>query len=225
MALSGSIEKIYTAQEVVDRALRRIGVLGAGQSASGDEFTDAAGLLNDMLKTWSMVGPNLWTLAEASVTLVSGTQEYTLSPRPRSVENMRIAVDGVERLPLSPWSRNDWDRFPMKTDTGQPIKYMIDRQRTETKVKFWPIPTFSGEVWTVPYSYERVWQDVTLPAHDIDVPQEWFETVIYCLAARCADEWQIESPTSQRVRERAKELYDLAMTFDRDGDVRIEVVR
>lgn len=224
MALSGTIDKVWTVQEVVDRALRRAGVIGAGETSSGDDFVDSMNVLNDMLKTWSMVGPNLWTRAEATITLVSGTQEYTLTPRPRWVENMRMSVDGVETLPLSPFSRNDWDRFILKANTGSPLKYVIDRQRLATTVKFWPVPEFSGATWEVFYSYERIWQDVTEPAQDVDVAQEWFETVIDNLAARLADEFQMpETPAIARTRERATRLYDLAMAFDRDGDVRLDI--
>lgn len=225
MALSGTIAEIYTAQQVVDSALRRIGYIGAGETSSGDDYADSQAILNQMLKSWSMTGPNLWTRAEATITLASGTQEYTLSPRPRRVKNMRFAIDGTERLPLTPFSRDDWDRFILKASTGSPLKYVLDYQRASVSVKFWPVPTFSGATWTVPYSYERIWEDVTAPAQDIDVPQEWFETVILNLAVRCHAEFQMpETPAIAETRQLAGALFNAAMTFDRDGDVRIDVV-
>lgn len=109
-----------------------------------------------------------------------------------------------------------------KAQTGAPLKYMVDRQRTSTTLTFWPIPNQTG-VWTAPYSYERVFQDVTQPSQDIDVPQEWLETVMVNLASRLADDYRLSGPNVDRVRDRAIKLYDMAMTADRRGDIRIRM--
>lgn len=223
MATSGTITFNLNAQQVIDAALQKIGVLGEGETASGNQYTEAQRELNLMMHTWGMEGPNLWSLAEASITLVSGTQTYTLSPRPRFVQNMRFAISGVEQYPMSEWDRQDWDRFPMKTQTGNPLKFVIDRQRASTTVKVWPVPSFSSGTYTCPYSYERVWEDVTQPSEDIDVPQEWLETVTVNLGARLADDYRLTGQHVDRVRDRAARLYDMAMTADRRGDVRIRI--
>ena len=224
MSTSGVITFNLTAQQLIDAALQKIAVLGEGESASGNQYTDAQRELNLMMLSWGLVGPNLWTMTEATaVALVSGTQTYTLSPRPRFVENMRFAIDGVEKYPMTEWDRQDWDRFPMKTQTGNPIKFVIDRQRTSTTVKVWPVPSFTSGTYTCPYSFERVWDSVTEPAQDIDVPQEWLETVMVNLASRLADDYRLNGPNVERVRDRATKLYELAMNSDRRGDVRIRM--
>lgn len=223
MALSGTIAYTMTVQQMVDAALQKITVLGEGEVASGNQYADAERALQLLLLSWSMTGPNLWTVDEATITLVSGTQTYTLSPRPRSVMNMRFAVDGIEQYPMTEWDRQDWDRFPMKTQSGNPIKFVIDRQRTATTVKVWPVPSFTSGSYTCPYSFERVPQDVTEPAQEIDVPQEWLETVMMNLASRLADDYRLSGPVVDRVRERALGLYSLAMNSDRRGDVRIRM--
>ena len=223
MATSGTITFNLTAQQLIDKALSKIGVLGEGETASGNQYADAQTELNLMMHTWSMEGPNLWTVADGSITLVSGTQSYTLSPRPRSVMNVRFSIDSVEQYPMSEFDRQDWDRFPMKTSTGNPLRYVVDRQRASTIVKVWPIPSFSSGTYTCPYSYERVWEDVSQPAQDIDVPQEWLETVAVSLGARLCDDYSLSGPIPDRVRDRAQKLYALAMTADRRGDVRIVI--
>ena len=221
MATSGTIAFNLTAQQLIDKALSKIGVLGEGESASGNQYADAQAELNLMLHSWSMQGPNLWTVADASIALLSGTQNYTLSPRPRSLMNMRFSIDSVERYPMSEFDRQDWDRFPMKTSTGNPLRFVVDRQRASTSVKLWPIPSFSSGAYTCPYSYERVWEDVSQPSHDIDVPQEWLETVLVSLSSRLADDYTLSGPVPDRVRARAQNLFEVAMIADRRGDVRI----
>ena len=223
MSTSGVITFNLTAQQLIDAALQKITVLGEGESASGNQYTDAQRELNLLMLTWSQQGPNLWTAAEGTaIPLISGTATYTLSPRPRSVATVRFAVNGVEQRPMTEWDREDWSRFPQKAQTGAPYKYLVDRQRTGTTLTFWPIPNQTG-VWTAPYSYERVWESVTQPSQDIDVPQEWLETVMVNLASRLADDYRLNGPNIDRVRDRAMKLYDMAMTADRRGDVRIRV--
>jgi len=223
MTTSGVITFNLTAQQLIDAALQKITVLGEGESASGNQYTDAQRELNLLMLTWSQQGPNLWTVTEGTaIPLISGTATYTLSPRPRSVATVRFAVSGVEQRPMTEWDREDWSRFPQKAQTGAPLKYLVDRQRTSTTLTFWPIPNQTG-VWTAPYSYERVWESVTQPSQDIDVPQEWLETVMVNLASRLADDYRLSGPNVDRVRDRAVKLYDMAMTADRRGDIRIRV--
>lgn len=220
MALSGTIDHFLTAAQFVDRALGKIGVRGQGFSVSADEQSEAIDTLNEMLKTWSMEGPNLWTKQVQSVALVSGTQTYTLNPRPRLVYNARHVEDGVERLPLSEWDRDVWENFIYKTSTGTPLVYVLDKQRTATTITFWPIPTFDTGTHTVNVGYERAWNIVTAADQEVDVPEEFTETVVMCLAARLIEDYQLpENDHTRRISARAATLFDQAMSYDRTGEI------
>lgn len=225
MALSGTINNFLTAGDLINAALTKIGVLGQGFEASADEFEDARRELNWMLKSWSVDGPNLWTVAEQTVTLVSGTQTYTLSPRPRFVMNARLAISGVESRPLTEWARQDWDKFIMKANPGIPSIYVLDRGRTATTITFWPKPTFTSGTYTVLVGYERAIEIVDAGANDIDIPEEFMETAVMCLAARLLEQYRIEDATAQIIRQRAALLYNQAMLFDRTGDIRFVLRR
>lgn len=226
MALSGVINYQNTAAHVVTRALQKLGVLGQGVEASADELDNGLDALSEMLKTWSTEGPNLWTRAEQTVTLVSGTQTYTLDPRPRLVYNARWCENGEERLPLTEWDHQDWDRFPYKANTGtSPTIYVLNKQRTSTTITLWPIPTFSSGTYTLKVGYERAWEIVTSGADEIDVPEEFAEALVVCLAARLAEDYQLTDPASERLRARAQTLYEQVMGFDRWGDVDLRVAR
>jgi hypothetical protein len=225
VALSGVIDYQKTAAHYVSRALQKLGVLGQGFEASADELSNGLDVFNEMLKSWSTEGPNLWTRAEQTVTLVSGTQTYTLNPRPRLVYNVRWLEDGEERLPLTEWDRQDWDRFIFKANTGQPVAYVLDKQRTSTTVTLWPIPSFSSGTYTLKVGYERVIETVDSGNDEIDVPEEFAEAIVICLAARLCEDYQLIDTNSQRIRERAQTLYEQVMGFDRWGDVDLNVMR
>jgi hypothetical protein len=226
MALSGVIDYDLTAAQYITRALIKLGVLGQGFTASADEMQNGLDVLNEMMKTWSTEGPNLWTRADQSVPLVSGTATYTLSPRPRLVYNARWVDNGVERLPLSEWDRQDWDKFIYKSSTAtNPYRYITDKQRASTTITFWPIPTFSSGTYTVNVGYERAWQIVNSGDDNIDAPEEYTEAIVMCLAARLAEDYALMDANVQRITERAATLYDQAMNFDRWGDVEMRVIR
>ena len=220
MALSGDLTIGYTAAELITRSLKKIGVTPQGGSVSGDEMADGLDTLSEMFATWSTEGPNLWTAAEQTVTLVTATQDYTLSPRPRLVKNARFVEDGTETRPLAEWTKQQWDLFPYKASTGLPTIFMVNKQRTATTMSFWPLPTFSSGTYTVKVGYERVWEVVTDGAQDLDIAEEFMETAVICLAARLIEDYQLpEDDNTARIRARATTLYNQSMGFDRGGSI------
>jgi len=226
MSLSGEIDLDRTAGKIISRALRKIGVLGQGFTASDDEMTNGIDVLNELMQTWSTDGPNLWTPATQTVTLVSGTQTYTLGPRPRLVMNARRVDNGTEAIPLTPWEQQDWDRFIYKDNEGLPLRYLVQKLRTDTTLTFWPKPSFTSGTYTVNVGYERVWEIVTSAAETVDIPQEFAETVLMCLAARLIEDYRLpDDDNTRRIASRASTLYNQAMAFDRTGEIAFRVVR
>lgn len=226
MALSTEINLNYTAGQLVDRALQKLGVLGQGFTASSDEYANAQAVLNEQLAHWQTSGANLWTVATQSVSLATGTQDYTLSPRPRLVMNARRVDNGSESVPLTEWARQDWDKFIYKTSTGLPIKYVVDKQRTATVLSFWPLPTFTSGTYSVNVGYERAYAKVTASANDVDIPEEFMETAILCLAARLAEDYRLSAqPEVVRIMARAESAFAQVMNYDRAGDVRFVLRR
>ena len=374
MALSGTISLNYTVAQLIERALKKIGVTPQGGTVLADEQADAIDVLNEMFKTWSTEGPNLWTPRDQFVSVVSGQQSYVLSPRPRLVLNARwcssvvtnralycrdwtnsawtksnmtnalsqtgidgvastatlltasagnatalqtvtraeddwgfglfikrvtgtgavsltldggstytaitddisadgwtqigvaqddvtnpsfgikittsadaVAVDyamasvdgisesaftpilttsanvsaGVESLPLMEWGKQAWDKFIYKTNRGTPTGYSVDKARTATTLILWPVPSFSSGAYGVNVGYERAWEMATTGSEDIDIPEEFMETAVVCLAARLIEDYQLpEDANTARIRARASTLYNQAMGFDRSGSIK-----
>lgn len=222
MATSGSITYTLTAQEVITQALTRIAVLGEGETASNGQYLTALTELNLLLKSFQIAGSGLMRRAEQTVSIVDGTQTYTLSPRPASVINVRFAVDGVERRPMSEWDREDWDAAPIKSNTGAPIVYIVDRQRTSTTLTVWPIPDVpSGETWTLKVSYERIPESVTAPTEEVDVAQEQLDALIDALAVTQISIYGVaNTPEAQLVLQRAGPKLEYALGHDRRGSIR-----
>ena len=224
MTTSGTITFDLTALEVVTQAYRNIGIYGARESLNSEDYAIGQQKLNLMFKSWQMLGVQMHNRAEQTVSLVDGTQVYTLSTRPARVENVRFAVDGVERYPMTEWAREDWDRLPAKTSEGTPVVYVIDRLIASTTLTVWKVPDVpSGETWTLKVSYERVPEDVTAASQTLDIPQEWLEGVIDNLSIRIAPGHYVEPAIYAEVKERAFIWLNQMIGNDRQGYVRFEV--
>lgn len=224
MTTSGTIAFTMTAAEIVTDALRKLGVVPQTQDADYSQYAIGQKNLNRMLRSWQLSGPQLWGRTDGVFTLVDSQQVYTLNPRPMEVHNIRFAINGTELRPLSEWFAEDWENFPPKMRQGAPTCFFLDRQRTATLITLWPVPAaFGADVWTCPYSYDRVFEDVTGEAQEIDVPQEALEMVMLSLATRLQQEFPAgDSKDAARyaaVKEEAQSLFATFQGFDRRGSV------
>lgn len=78
MATSNSTDYNRTATEIVNRALRNLGVLAQEETPAAAELQDGLEALNVMVKTWQVEGINLWKQEDLILWLVKGQTKYTL---------------------------------------------------------------------------------------------------------------------------------------------------
>lgn len=196
MATSGSTDFSLTSRQVVSTALEVTGALQIGETASAEDAALALKHLNLMLKTWS-TDPALFIRAEGSVTLVASTASYTASPvsLARRIVGARRRTSSIDTSLGEPMSRQEYLDTPNKSQTGMPVSFYFDPQRSTRTLYVWPVPdaTIAAST-TVRIDYHRVLEDSDSLDNDPDVPQEWLEAMIYGLAARlsvipgyCAD--------------------------------------
>ena len=80
MTTSGSVDYNNTGQELVTGAMRLLGVLASGESATASEMQDGLQSLNQMLKAWQADGFHLWKYEEGVVFLTVGKASYLVGP-------------------------------------------------------------------------------------------------------------------------------------------------
>lgn len=199
-------------------AMQEIGALGAGETPAGDEYEAMLPRLNFMLKTWQAKGCNLWRETDGSITIPADTASGTLSPRVIDVYAARV-VDPINELPLQRWETGEYRQIPNKTQSGRPVAFYIDKQRDAVNMYVWPVPT---EETTIKLDYARVIEDVVATTDNLDIPQQWIETVYVNLAARCAALFgatRIDPNTVSEVKERAAILERDLLDMDRPASV------
>jgi len=210
MATTGT----YTTRDLVEDALRKIGVVAIDDPMTADESAHSLRALDRLIKSWQNREYSLWLNATQTLTLTTSAS-YTLSPvRPLRILNARLVRSGIE-TPMQELTREEYDDLPLKSATGVPTPFYYDRQREASLFYVWPVlAAANGE--TIKITYEREFEDQTDLTAVPDVPGEWWDAVVYGLAARLADDYGKNVPN---VVARAEEELRLALSADREGSI------
>lgn len=220
MPLSGSADFSLTAREVITYALKKINVLGLGQSVPAADAEDARLALNMMLKSWQQRGPHLWKKTEGTITLLNATASYNLAAtlNPLRIIDLRYRDTTGRDMPMEEIERSEYFDLPDKASAGIPTTWYFDPQRGAPTVYAWPVKaTITTE--TLQATYQKRTDDIDDLDNDIDVPQEWLETVGYNLAARLLDDHAIGGEIASRIIARAEQLHLEAKDFDRESTI------
>ena len=219
MPTSNSINETFTARDVVTQALTLITVLGGGETPSADDAAQGLTQLQWMLKSWQSDGCNLWREEEETIVFPAATETVTLDPRVLDVQEARVEIDPTFQRILARWERGEYITLPNKTAPGSPTIFYFRRKRDTVTMTLWPVPPVETNIFC---TTARVIEDVTDLDQNIDVPQEWCETVTYNLAARLLDTCGITETrpvVASKIVAMARELYDKLSGFDRPSSV------
>ena len=76
-----------TANDLIERSLRTIGVLASGETATGSDAADSFTTLNGMMDSWATQRLTIYHTARTAFNLTASQQDYTCllytSPSPR----------------------------------------------------------------------------------------------------------------------------------------------
>lgn len=80
MTTTGISNFTVTRDQVIQAALRTLQDLGAGETASAEDYTNCNQALNIMIKSWQKKGAALWLYQDITLPLVSGVTNYPIGP-------------------------------------------------------------------------------------------------------------------------------------------------
>lgn len=218
MATSGVITSNMTAGEMMMLAMQELGSIGAGEAPTGEEYEAMLPRLNFMLKSWQAKGCNLWRETDGTITIPADTASGALDPRVIDVMAARV-VNTPNQIALQRWETGEYRQIPNKSQSGRPVAFYIDKQRDAVNMYVWPVPTTDTEI---KLDYARVIEDVTATTDNLDIPQQWIETVYVNLAARCAALFgatRVDPNTVGEIKQRAAMLEQDLFDMDRPSSV------
>jgi len=200
-----------------------------GGALSADQMTQALLAGNLMLKSWQSSGVNLFRRTQSSLTIgvLQGTptNPYPFSPNVINVMECRWVVNPAPDLyerPMGPYTYIQYMQLPNKYyGNDSPSVWMYDRQQAGSNLYLFPPPVNGG---TVNCTTVRIANDINSDSDEVDLPQEWLETFVYCLADRLMDDETLADAaqaanTAQRITARAERLYRTVLDFDRPDEI------
>ena len=148
-----------TAGDLVDAALREIGVLGGGETAPAHDSEDALSTLNRAIDHWGIQNLMLYEVLRTTWTIASGTGQYLVGTgatvdvaRPASVESVVVkyqdtSLSDTTEFALTKLTEEGWRNIDIKTQTAvypsmfyYTPSYVAD---ADGHIELWPIPTSS----------------------------------------------------------------------------------
>lgn len=203
MPTSNSTDWSLNRNQVITGALRKLGVLGSGNSPSTAQTNDAADALNAVVKAFQADGMPLWKISSQSFTTVDGTSSYTVGPsqtvncpKPLRVIQASYTPSGGHNTPLNVENRYDFNDLPQASSEGTPITMYYQPLRTTGTIKLWPTP--DNSTTSITFHYQSPFEDMDSTSDDFDFPSEWIQALIYNLAWSLAPEYGIP-PTDRGI--------------------------
>jgi hypothetical protein len=179
-----------TPVELINLALKQVGVLGVGQTAAAEDINDAFSMLNMMLSQWSVKRNVVHQILDAPL-VATGAATYTVGiggdfdiARPARVVGAYIRQ--MNPMPVDTplkllQSQTDWGRVSTKTIGSMPSLVYYDPQYPLGVLHVWPIP---DNIYEIHLQALVPLQRFETPYDDIELPPEYQEALMYNLAGR-----------------------------------------
>lgn len=190
---------VYKGQDVINGALRLIGVLAEGETPTASVSNDALNALNDLIDSWS--NESLIVFPILREILSFGTaglkQTYGLGvggdlngPRPIRVDKVLIQLNGSNpaiEFPVKMLNVDEYSDVVLKTLTSNfPLYCYLDDAYPVQNISVWPVPTDSTNNLVI-YSQKPL-ANVTLTGA-LSVPPGYQRMMRYNLAVELAPEF------------------------------------
>lgn len=203
-----------TRNEIIESAFRKIGKLAPGQALPGEQAVQGAAALNVLVKSWQSKRIFLWNLQELTP-LTFAVGEYT-----KALDN---SVLGVEKA----WYRNDSDA-DIKIDIVSYANYeqVVSKSEPEATspslcainythgtptLYIWPKASESLSVYLLAV---KKLQDMDNASSTPEIPQRFYQALIYGLADILADEYGVNINERQYIKNKSDEYFAQALSSD-----------
>ena len=138
MATSGTKTFSLDSAAVKEEAYELAGL----ELRTGYDAVTARRSMNIMFSDWANRGVNVWTIAQVSLTMIEGQNNYPLNAYDIDIIDAVIRKtigSTVTDFQLSSIGRDEYLNIPTKSTKARPTEYFLDRQDTPV-LYVWPAP-------------------------------------------------------------------------------------
>ena len=122
----------------------------------------------------------------------TGTYFKVTSSAVATFDDIQVA-SSVMDLPVTQWSRDTFAVINDKSKQGRPSTCFYLERLLTPRVTLWPVPNNSTDHLTV-YRHRQV-QDIGALTEEVEVPQRWFEPLVWKLAGVLCYELDMVDPS------------------------------
>lgn len=195
------------AVDLIQSAMRLVGILESGETATADEINDGLAVLNDVIEQWKTGTLSIWQTANQSFTLVPGQSTYTIgsggnfnTTRPVRILGAYCTVQGVD-FPIEIIDQLQYNLLSLKTQQEQIGLFLVYQNDMPLgRVILWPVPAANT---TLTLSMSTSLAAVATTATSIEYPPGGAKALRYTLGVELAGEFG--SPVLQTVMDTYRE--------------------
>ena len=206
MALSSSTNFELDVAEYIEEAFERCGL----EAKTGYDLQTARRSMNIMLAEWANRGLNQWTIEQRTQALTADDADYSLGTDVIDILTAVVRRSSTD-FSMSRVSRDTFTNIPVKTTTGRPTQYFLDRQITPN-LKIYPAPENSTDV--IVYDALTRIQDADAQVNTMEVPFRFYPCLTAGLAYYIAMKKALDR--IQLLKTVYEEEFERAMAEDRD---------
>lgn len=198
MATSGITINQLSRDDIINAALRKLVVIGEGQTANANQLITGAQALNNIVAEFRTLGMSVWARKQYTLPLVIGQSAYTfgIGQTVNTAYPLRIYSAQLEQPPsynvkidMNQMSFVDFNLLPSDS-TGVPVNFAYQPQVNKGVVSIWPTPDAS----TLPnsrivFTYQAPFEYFITGVDTPDFPEEWNNALIYQLCVNLSDEF------------------------------------
>ena len=175
----------FSTQETVTT----VGILWSGTSVGYVLETSNDGIIWQTEKTVNdpLLSAGQWSWVD--IDGAATTTYFRVRASTGSLLQTQVLVGNTPReIVMARLNRDSYSNLPNKTFQGRPLQFWLDRTLNEPVMYIWPVPDAGNALGQVVTYVKRYIMDVGSLTEEIEVPQRWFEAIVYQLAARLAEE-------------------------------------
>lgn len=214
-----------SAQSIIEEALRKIQVLGAGSSLDATEAQQSLVTLNDMLASFSAEGAMIFQETKETFTLVSGQASYTIAAAGDFATTAPLYItaayitQGDTDYPLSSVDERQYANIVQKDiQSSVPDCFYYDANYPTANIYLYPVPS-TGTITLYSRKYLTAFTGLT---DTFAMPAQYRAMLVHNLAIWLAPEYEREaSPTVRRIAAKTKKT--VMVQNDRNEDYVSEI--
>lgn len=225
MAISGNANWTMTRDSIVNAALRKVGELADGATATSTQLANAQEALNNIVFSLYAIGMPVWAMTTTSFPLVVGQAVYPVgvgigsgtlniqAPLKITQAWLKTSTDTTD-VPLNIYTQYNYNLLPTKANQGRTVHLWYQPLNQSGNITLWPAPdNYTATYGTVYFVYQRAFDQFDAGTDTPDFPQVWLEPLIYSLAHRLAPEYGLPLSEVDKLNETAQALIGNALSF------------